>query len=902
MVSKTGINKKTLSVAGKEYIYYDISSLEQMGWDISKLPYTLKILLECALRNYDGKLVTKEHIERIAGWSAKGAEEEIPFIPSRIILQDFTGVPVVVDMAAMRSKMDEMGGDAHKINPLVPVDLVIDHSVIVDSFGSKESLNDNVNREFERNTERYELLKWAQKAFSNFRVFPPSIGIVHQVNLEYIATVVATKEIQGEEVIFPDTLVGTDSHTTMINGIGVLGWGVGGIEAEACMLGQPLYFLLPDVIGFKLTGNLPVGTTATDLVLTITNILRQKGVVGKFIEFYGEGVSNISVEDRATISNMCPEYGATAAYFPVDDKTLDYLRATGRSEEQIALVEQYYKAQGMFRSEDSPKPIFTDELYLDLSTIEPSVAGPRRPQDLILLKNLKETVVQLETSPIEEGGYGLDEKQVNKPVEVKYKDGTIEELKSGAVVISAITSCTNTSNPSVIIGAGLLAKKAVELGLKKPRYVKSSLAPGSLVVTEYLKRSGLLPYLEKLGYHIVGYGCTTCIGNSGPLVDEVTEAIKKYGLTVASVLSGNRNFEGRIHPLTKMNFLASPMLVVAFGLAGTVKIDFETEPIGYTWENKPVYLKDIWPSPKEIQDAIRSFIKPEMYIEKYKNILDENELWNKLPATDEKLYQWKESSTYIKKPLFFDDMRLQPENPQDIIDANVLAIFGDTVTTDHISPAGSIPETSDAGIHLTSQNVKPPQFNSYGSRRGSHEVMMRGTFANIRIRNRMVPDIEGGFTRHIPSNKVMSIYNACMKYKEDNIPLIVIAGKEYGTGSSRDWAAKGTALLGVKAVIAESFERIHRSNLIGMGVLPLQFLDGENADTLGITGYETFYITGIKTLAPNKKLDVKMVGGDSRISKFQVIARLDSHVELEYYLHGGILNMMLRNFLKEEVE
>ncbi len=897
MTSKSLKNKKTLLVEGKKYTYYDISSLEQAGWDISGLPYTLKILLECALRNYDGKLVTKEHIERIAGWSGKGTDQEIPFIPSRIILQDFTGVPVVVDMAAMRQKMDEMGGDAGKINPSVPVDLVIDHSVIVDSFGSRESLKYNVAREFDRNIERYELLKWAQNAFSNFRVFPPSIGIVHQVNLEYIATVVSTKEVEGENVIFPDTLVGTDSHTTMINGIGVLGWGVGGIEAEACMLGQPLYFLLPDVIGFKLTGNLPVGTTATDLVLTITNILRKKGVVGKFIEFYGDGVSNISVEDRATISNMCPEYGATAAYFPVDDKTLEYLRATGRSEEQIALVEEYYKAQGMFRSDNSPKPIFTDELHLDLSTIEPSVAGPRRPQDLILLRNLKETVARLETSAIEEGGYELDEEQVNKSVEIKYKDGTTEELKTGAVVISAITSCTNTSNPFVIIGAGLLAKKAVELGLKKPRYVKSSLAPGSLVVTEYLKKSGLLPYLEELGYHIVGYGCTTCIGNSGPLEEEITEAIEKYGLTVASVLSGNRNFEGRIHPLTKMNFLASPMLVVAFGLAGTVKIDFNSDPIGYTPQNKPVYLKDIWPSPQEIEDTIRRAIEPEMYINKYKNILGENELWNNLPATSEKLYQWRESSTYIKRPPFFDNMKLQPEKAKDIRGANILAIFGDSVTTDHISPAGSIPETSDAGIHLTSQNVKPPYFNSYGSRRGSHEVMMRGTFANIRIRNKMVPHIEGGFTKHIPSGEIMSIYKACMKYKEDNIPLVVIAGKEYGTGSSRDWAAKGTALLGVKAVIAQSFERIHRSNLIGMGVLPLEFIKGENAEQLGITGYERLNITGIEKLAPNKKLKVEMIREDGSTSEFQVVARLDSNVELEYYLHGGILNMILRNFL-----
>lgn len=899
MVQKADTYKKTLSVGGKDYTYYDISSSDTFGQDVSRLPYSLKILLECAARNYDENLVTKEHIDRIASWSGKGSDKEIPFIPSRIVLQDFTGVPVVVDLAAMRDKMNEMGGDASKINPLVPVDLVIDHSVNVDSFGTKDSLAYNVKKEFERNRERYELLKWAQKAFSNFRVFPPSIGIVHQVNLEYLSTVATVRQIEGDEVILPDTLVGTDSHTTMINGIGVLGWGVGGIEAEACMLSQPLYFLLPDVIGFELTGSLPAGTTATDLVLTITNILRKEGVVGKFVEFYGEGVGNISVEDRATIANMCPEYGATAAYFPVDDKTLQYLRATGRSEEQISLVEKYYKAQGMFRIKDSKKPIFTSELHLDLSTIEPSIAGPRRPQDRISLKGLKETVSQIITSPIDQGGYGLDDKKTSESVKIKYKDGHTEELKTGAVVISAITSCTNTSNPAVIVGAGLIAKRAVELGLSKPRYVKSSLAPGSLVVTEYLKKSGLLPYLEELGYHIVGYGCTTCIGNSGPLVDEVTEAVDKNDMTVAAVLSGNRNFEGRIHSRTKMNFLASPMLVVAFGLAGTVLINFENDPIGYTPENKPVYLKDIWPSPQEIADVIHSFITPDMYTQKYKDILGTNELWNNLPATDEKLYQWQETSTYIKLPPFFMNMGLQPEAAKDIEGAKVLAVFGDTITTDHISPAGSIPESSDAGNHLTSQNVDPQHFNSYGSRRGSHEVMMRGTFANIRIRNKMIPDVEGGFTRHIPSNEIMSIYKACMKYKEEKIPLLVIAGKEYGTGSSRDWAAKGTALLGVRAVIAESFERIHRSNLIGMGVLPLQFVEGDNAEILGITGYETFDISGISDLYPNKKLNVTAVRKDGSKVEFLAYARLDSNVELEYYLNGGILNMILRNFLAE---
>jgi aconitate hydratase len=897
MKQKIDMSKKTLTVGSKEYVYYDITSLDKFGWDVARLPYSLKILLENAIRNYDDKLVTIAHIERIAKWDGRGNDSDIPFIPSRIVLQDFTGVPAVVDLAAMRTKMSEMGGDPGKINPLVPVDLVIDHSLIVDNFGSIDAQEQNVKREFERNGERYELLKWAQNAFSNFRAFPPSVGIIHQVNLEYLATVASAREVNGVATLMPDTLVGTDSHTTMINGVGVLGWGVGGIEAEACMLGQPYYFLLPDVIGFELKGSLPAGTTATDLVLTITSILRKKGVVGKFVEFFGDGVSNMTVEDRATIANMCPEYGATAAYFPVDDKTLEYLRATGRSEDQISLVEQYFKAQGMYRTEKSEKPLFTDELQLDLSTIEPNLAGPKRPQDNIPLKDMKKKVFQLGTASIEDGGYGLDDKKMEESVTIKYSDGTTEELKTGAVVISSITSCTNTSNPAVIIGAGLLAKKAVELGLTKPRYVKSSLAPGSLVVTDYLKKSGLLPYLEELGYHIVGYGCATCIGNSGPLTDEVTDAIKDNDMTVAAVLSGNRNFEGRIDPLIKMNFLASPILVVAYGLAGTVHIDFNTEPIGYSPKGEAVYLKDIWPNPEEISNAIHSFITPEMYSSKYANILEENELWNSLPSATEKMYPWKDTSTYIKEPPFFDGMSLKSEKPADIIDARVLAIFGDSVTTDHISPAGSIPASTDAGEYLTSKNVKPEDFNSYGSRRGNHEVMMRGTFGNIRIRNKMIPGVEGGYTKHLPSNEIMSIYKASMKYQEENRSLVVIAGKEYGTGSSRDWAAKGTALLGVKAVIAESYERIHRSNLIGMGVLPLQFLEGENAESLGITGSETFQISGISQLEPNKKLTITVGQKDGNSFQFQAIARLDSLVELEYFENGGILNMILRNFL-----
>ncbi len=892
-------NKKELIIDGKHYSFYDITSLEDIGIsDISRLPYSYKVLLECALRNYDNKLVTLDHIKRIASWCGKGGDAEIPFIPSRIVLQDFTGVPAVVDLAAMRTKMYEMGGDANKINPIIPVDLVIDHSVMVDHFGTNDALAYNVGLEFERNVERYELLKWAQNSFSNFRVFPPSIGIIHQVNLEYLASVAGVKRSLEEDIIFPDTLVGTDSHTTMINGIGVLGWGVGGIEAEACMLGQPLYFLIPDVVGVKLTGKLPSGVTATDLVLTMTHILRKEGVVGKFVEFYGEGVSHISVEDRATVANMCPEYGATCAYFPVDDKTIKYLKDTGRPEIQIKRVEAYYKAQGMFRTDDSIKPIFTTELELDLSTVEPCIAGPKRPQDHIKLKSFKKAFSEFTSAPLNKGGYQLEEDKINESVEIKYKDGQTEVIKPGGVVIAAITSCTNTSNPYVMIGAGLMAKKAVELGLTMPRYVKTSFGPGSLVVTEYLKRSGLLPYLEKLGFHVVGYGCTTCIGNSGPLIEEVADTVKKHDMIVASVLSGNRNFEGRIHALTKMNFLMSPMLVVAFGLAGTVNIDMEMEPIGYNSKNEPIFLKDLWPDSDVIDEMVSIYVEPKMYKEKYKNIFQVNELWNKLPETEKNIYNWSESSTYIKKPPFFDKLQKKTGVTHDIKEAHVLAVFGDTITTDHISPAGGIPQSSDAGNYLTSQHIKPQHFNSYGSRRGTHEVMMRGTFANIRIRNRMISGVEGGFTKHIPSNRIMSIYEASMKYHETDTPLIIIAGKEYGTGSSRDWAAKGTTLLGVKAVIAESFERIHRSNLFGMGVLPLQFLEGTHADSLGITGYEKFEITGIAdNLYPNKKLKVTATSQDGTIKEFEVVARLDNKIDVEYYIHGGILNMMMRNFL-----
>lgn len=899
MDMKNNTHKKELIVEDRHYYYYDITDLQDMGIsDSSKLPYSYKVLLEGALRNYDNKLVTMDHIKRIASWSGKGGQEEIPFIPSRIVLQDFTGVPAVVDLAAMRTKMYEMGADAGKINPIIPVDLVIDHSVMVDSFGTNDSLAYNVGLEFKRNTERYELLKWAQNAFSNFRVFPPSIGIIHQVNLEYLASVAGVKKAFEEDIIFPDTLVGTDSHTTMINGIGVLGWGVGGIEAEACMLGQPFYFLMPDVVGVKLTGKLSAGVTATDLVLKITHILRKEGVVGKFVEFYGEGVSHISVEDRGTVANMCPEYGATCAYFPVDDKTLKYLKATGRPENQIKCVEAYYKSQGMFRTDDAVKPIFTTELELDLSTVESCIAGPRRPQDYIPLKSLKKAFPEFVSTSLNKGPNQLGENKADELVEIRYKDGQAEVMRPGAIVIAAITSCTNTSNPYVMIGAGLLAKKAVELGLSMPRHVKTSFGPGSLVVTEYLKYSRLLPYLEKLGFNVVGYGCTTCIGNSGPLVPEVAEAVKRHDMTVTAVLSGNRNFEGRIHPLTKMNFLMSPMLVVAFGLAGTVNIDMETEPIGYNAEKEPIFLKDLWPNSDVIDEMVSTYVTPEMYKEKYKDIFHVNELWNKLPGAEKNIYKWSETSTYIKKPPFFDKMQKEAAAIKDIKGAYTLAVFGDTITTDHISPAGSINESSDAGSYLMSQNVKPEHFNSYGSRRGTHEVMMRGTFANIRIRNRMISGVEGGLTKHIPSNKIMSIYEACMKYHAADTPLIIMAGKEYGTGSSRDWAAKGTALLGVRAVIAESFERIHKSNLVGMGVLPLQFLEGTHADAIGITGYERFEITGIAdNIYPNKKLQVTAVSQDGTTKEFEVIARLDSKIEVEYYSHGGILNMIMRQFL-----
>lgn len=891
---------RTLEVGGKSYRYFNLQSLEEQGLGkISKLPFSIKVLLEAAVRQFDGRAITQEHVKQIAGWSeGRDDNKEIPFIPARIVLQDFTGVPVVVDLAAMRDTVKKAGGDPKRINPLVPVDLVIDHSVMVDAFGSPEALEYNMKVEFERNEERYRFLRWAQTAFDNFRAVPPATGIVHQVNLEYLASVAATKTVNGETFVFPDSLVGTDSHTTMINGLGVVGWGVGGIEAEAGMLGQPLYFVAPEVIGFKLTGSLAEGATATDLALTVTQMLRKKGVVGKFVEFYGPGLSNISLADRATVANMAPEYGATIGYFPVDQETLSYLRSTGRSEEQIALVEAYYKAQGMFRTDDTADPVFTDLIELDLSTVVPSLAGPKRPQDRIELTAMKESFNSIIRTPIDKGGYGLSEDKIGQSVAVKHPDGSTSELKTGAVVIAAITSCTNTSNPSVMVGAGLLAKKAVERGLKKPGYVKSSLTPGSLVVTEYLQKAGLIEPLEALGFHVAGYGCATCIGNSGPLPEEVSAAIADNDMTVAAVLSGNRNFEGRVHAQVKANYLASPPLVVAYALAGTVNIDLQNDPIGYDGNNQPVYLKDIWPSSAEIKEAIAASLSPDMFRRKYEHVFTQNERWNAIPVPQGELYEWDEKSTYIQNPPFFEKIGEGLSDIADIRGASVLALLGDSVTTDHISPAGNISPSSPAGSYLSERGVERKDFNSYGSRRGNHEVMMRGTFANIRIRNQVAPGTEGGVTKYLPEDEVMSIYDASMKYQANGQNLVVIAGKEYGTGSSRDWAAKGTYLLGVKAVIAESFERIHRSNLVGMGVLPLQFQEGTSWKALGIDGTETFDIAGLTgDVKPGQELTVTATRQDGSTFQFPVIARLDSMVDVDYYHNGGILQTVLRQMI-----
>ncbi len=890
-----------LQSSGQSYRYYRLQALEEQGLGpVSKLPFSIKVLLEAAVRQFDGRSITQEHVKQLASWSEGREDKEIPLIPARIVLQDFTGVPVVVDLAAMRDTVKQAGGDPKRINPLVPVDLVIDHSVMVDAFGTPDALQFNMDIEFERNEERYRFLRWAQTAFDNFRAVPPATGIVHQVNLEYLASVAATKNKDGVTEVFPDSLVGTDSHTTMINGLGVVGWGVGGIEAEACMLGQPLYFVMPEVIGFKLTGKLAEGATATDLALTVTEMLRKKGVVGKFVEFFGSGLSNITLADRATVANMSPEYGATIGFFPVDNETLNYLRLTGREEKQIELVEAYYKANGMFRTDDIADPVFTDVIELDLSTVVPSLAGPKRPQDRIELTAMKQAFNDIIRTPIEKGGYGLSDSKIAESVEVKHPGGEVSQFGTGAVVIAAITSCTNTSNPSVMLGAGLVAKKAVERGLKKPAYVKSSLTPGSLVVTDYLKKAGLLPFLEQLGFYVAGYGCATCIGNSGPLPDEVSQAVADNDMTVAAVLSGNRNFEGRVHAQVKANYLASPPLVVAYALAGTVNVDLANDPIGYDSDNKPVYLKDIWPTNDEIREAIGTALNPQMFRDKYANVFTQNQRWNEIPVPKGEIYEWDPKSTYIANPPFFQDLGPEPGDIADIKNARVLALLGDSVTTDHISPAGNIKADSPAGLYLTEHGVARKDFNSYGSRRGHHEVMMRGTFANIRIRNQVAPGTEGGVTTYLPTDDVMSIYDASMKYQDTDTNLVVIAGKEYGTGSSRDWAAKGTFLLGVKAVIAESFERIHRSNLVGMGVLPLQFQPGQSWKTLGITGRETFEISGLSNeVTPGQTITVSARREDGTSFEFPAIVRLDSMVDVDYYRNSGILQTVLRQMIAE---
>ena len=920
--------KKTLKVEATSYILFSLKELKNRE-AAERLPVSLKILLENLLRQEDGVNVKREDIEALINWNPTATpDKEISFMPARVLLQDFTGVPCAVDLAVMRDAMVKMGGDPKKINPLQSVDLVIDHSVQVDQYGTPASFLFNSEKEFERNKERYAFLRWSQQAFKNFRVVPPDTGIVHQVNLEYLAQVVFTKSEKGEMFAYPDTLVGTDSHTTMINGLGVVGWGVGGIEAEAAMLGQPISMLIPQVVGFKLYGKLPAGATATDLVLTVTQMLRKKGVVGKFVEFYGEGIASLSLADRATIANMSPEYGATMGYFPVDAESLNYLRFTGRKAEQIALVEAYCKEQGIFHSKSSPEPIFSDTLELNLATVEPSLAGPKRPQDRVPLSQAKPLyrkalVEMLEskgvsvnkdsaTKWIEEGGnHEIGTQGHNGPEALKRsvhvrKNGTEFDLSHGSVVIAAITSCTNTSNPSVMVAAGLLAKKAVERGLKSKPWVKTSLAPGSKVVTDYLNEAKLTEPLNALGFNLVGYGCTTCIGNSGPLPEPIANAVQENDLVAVSVLSGNRNFEGRINPHVRANYLASPPLVVAYALVGTMDIDLQKEPIGIGKEGEAVFLKDIWPSPTEVENTIRSCVKSEMFRKEYGNVFQGDEHWKTLDVPTGDRYVWDAKSTYIKAAPFFEDMPASPQALKDIRGARVLAILGDSVTTDHISPAGSISAKSPAGKYLIDLGVDPKDFNSYGARRGNHEVMMRGTFANIRLRNLLAPGTEGGWTIHLdessrrPSTKEpMSIYDASVKYRQENVPLIVIAGKEYGSGSSRDWAAKGPRLLGVKAVIAESFERIHRSNLIGMGVLPLQFEDGQNRETLKLTGFETYDIEGIASdLRPSKKMKVTARGQGGASSSFTAICRIDTPMEVDYYKNDGILQYVLRGLLK----
>ncbi|MFE8070038.1 aconitate hydratase AcnA [Marinobacteraceae bacterium S3BR75-40.1] len=881
---------QSMEVDGQTYHYYSLPEAEKELGDLKKLPMSLKVLLENLLRWEDGETVTKKDIEAVRAWLDKGSSDhEIQYRPARVLMQDFTGVPAVVDLAAMRDAMAKAGGSPSRINPLSPVDLVIDHSVMVDKFASPEAFKQNVDIEMERNYERYAFLRWGQKAFDNFRVVPPGTGICHQVNLEYLGQAVWAGEEDGKQFAYPDTLVGTDSHTTMINGLGILGWGVGGIEAEAAMLGQPISMLIPEVVGFRFKGKMPEGTTATDLVLTVTQMLRKQGVVGKFVEFYGPGLDNLPLADRATIANMAPEYGATCGFFPVDAETLNYMRLSGREEHTIKRVEAYCKAQGLWRDSNATEPKYSDTLELDLSTVQPSLAGPKRPQDRVALTDMKSTFSEL----LDMAGKG-DSKDQGQQVE-----GRDYELNHGDVVIAAITSCTNTSNPSVMMAAGLVAKKAVEKGLHRKPWVKTSLAPGSKVVTDYLEKAGLTPHLQELGFHLVGYGCTTCIGNSGPLPEEIGKAVDEGDLIVSSVLSGNRNFEGRVHPQVKANWLASPPLVVAYALAGSTRVDLSSEPLGQDQDGNDVYLKDLWPSSKEVAEAV-AMVEGEMYRKEYAEVFEGDETWQKIPVGEGETYQWDDKSTYVQHPPFFEGIEKPLEAPSDIEKANILALFGDSITTDHISPAGAIKPDSPAGRYLQENGVEPKNFNSYGSRRGNHEVMMRGTFANIRIKNEMLDGVEGGYTRHIPSGEEMAIYDAAMRYQREDTPLVVIAGKEYGTGSSRDWAAKGTNLLGVKAVVAESFERIHRSNLVGMGVLPLQFQNGVNRETLKLTGEETISIKGLSDdLKPreNLKLEVKYPNGDTE--QVTVTCRIDTANEVTYYKNGGILHYVLRQMVSE---
>jgi aconitate hydratase len=895
MASVDSLNtRRDLKVGKQTYAYYSLRAAEEAGLSgISRLPVSMKVLLENLLRNEDGQSVGADDLKAIAAWveNRGSVEHEISFRPARVLMQDFTGVPAVVDLAAMRDAMTALGGNPEKINPLNPVDLVIDHSVMVDNFGNAKAFQANVDREYERNMERYRFLRWGSSAFNNFRVVPPGTGICHQVNLEYLAQTVWTNDEDGKVVAYPDTVVGTDSHTTMINGLAVLGWGVGGIEAEAAMLGQPIPMLIPEVIGFRLDGAMPEGATATDLVLTVTQMLRKKGVVGKFVEFYGPGLDNLTLEDQATIANMAPEYGATCGFFPVTQATIDYLAATGRDAARVALVEAYAKEQGLWRSAGDADPVFTDTLELDLGSVAPSLAGPKRPQDRVLLSD---AAVEFKKALAGDFGKG-DDAGGRFPVK-----GSKFDVGHGDVVIAAITSCTNTSNPSVLIAAGLVAKKAIEKGLKVKPWVKTSLAPGSQVVTDYLKAAKLDKSLDALGFNLVGYGCTTCIGNSGPLPEAISDAVQQNDLVAVSVLSGNRNFEGRVNPDVRANYLASPPLVVAYALAGSMLIDIANDPIGEGKDGKPVYLKDIWPTNEEVVALQRKHVTNKMFATRYADVFKGDKNWQAIKIEGGQTYTWDMGSTYVQNPPYFQDMEMEPKAVTDIVEARVLGVFGDSITTDHISPAGSIKASAPAGVYLSERQVPQSEFNSYGARRGNHEVMMRGTFANIRIRNRITPDIEGGVTKHFPSGDVMSIYDAAMRYQGEGRPLVVFAGKEYGTGSSRDWAAKGTNLLGVRAVIAESFERIHRSNLVGMGVLPLQFLQ-EGWHKLNLTGEEIVTIRGLTEVAPRKQLIVEMYRpSDGRIARFPVRCRIDTPTELEYFKHGGVLNYVLRGLAKPD--